>query len=83
MSAVLQILVSTRARRAVLAGAALALAAGCGQKGPLYLPAGDQAAGRATLPETLSPGSTTRAIVPSTAASAVPPSGVANPTRQP
>lgn len=82
MSAVLQILVSARARRALLAAGTLLLAAGCGQKGPLYLPAGEAAAGRATLPETLSPGA--RATVPSTAASgAVPPSGVANPTRQP
>jgi predicted small lipoprotein YifL len=83
MSAVHQILVSARARRALLAAGTLVLAAGCGQKGPLYLPTGEAAAGRATLPETLTPGSTTRAVVPSTAASAVPPSGVANPTRQP
>lgn len=73
MSAVLQILVSA---------VALVLVAGCGQKGPLYLPMGAEAAGRATLPETLTPGSS-RAVVPSTAASAIPPSGTANPVRQP
>ncbi|MEJ6021849.1 LPS translocon maturation chaperone LptM [Ramlibacter sp. PS4R-6] len=33
----------------------LAALAGCGQKGPLYLPTGDAAAARATLPQTLNP----------------------------
>lgn len=64
MSGVLQILVSTPARRRPLALAVLAgtcLLAACGQKGPLYMPTGAEAAGRRTLPQTLSP----RAGVPS------------------
>ncbi|TFY99598.1 LPS translocon maturation chaperone LptM [Ramlibacter rhizophilus] len=36
--------------------ASVAALAGCGQKGPLFLPSGDQAVGRATLPQTLLPG---------------------------
>ncbi|WP_414708515.1 LPS translocon maturation chaperone LptM [Ramlibacter sp.] len=32
--------------------------AGCGQRGPLYLPTEPAAADRATLPETLRPGGT-------------------------
>jgi predicted small lipoprotein YifL len=41
----------------VLAAVAVtaALLAGCGQKGPLYLPTGEAAAARATLPQTLNP----------------------------
>ena len=35
-------------------GAVLLLAA-CGQKGPLYLPTGEAAANRASLPQTLNP----------------------------
>ncbi len=61
MSGVLQILVSTPARRRSLALAALAgtcLLAACGQKGPLYIPTGEEAAGRRTLPQTLSPRTT-------------------------
>lgn len=37
--------------------ALLAVLAACGQKGPLFLPKGEAAAGRASLPETLSPNS--------------------------
>lgn len=58
MSGELQILVSTPARRRLLALAALAgscLLAACGQKGPLYMPTGAEAAGRRTLPQTLTP----------------------------
>ncbi|HEY0825112.1 MAG TPA: lipoprotein, partial [Ramlibacter sp.] len=54
MSGVLPILVSTPARRRVLACACLSALAGlaaCGQKGPLFLPTGEAAAGRASLPE--------------------------------
>jgi predicted small lipoprotein YifL len=60
-------------RRIALAGSAAAFAAGvtgCGQKGPLFLPTEPAAAGRATLPETLVPG--TRAPA---AASVEPPAG--------
>lgn len=48
-----QILVSPLARRAAAAALAMASLVACGQKGPLFLPASD--AGRATLPQTLSP----------------------------
>ena len=82
MFGVLQILVSPIARRRLLAAlGALALLAGCGQKGPLYLPTAPAAANRATLPETLTPSST--AVVPARAASALPPSGTAAPVRNP
>ena len=79
MYGVLQILVSPPAPRRVLALGALLLLAGCGQKGPLFLPTGEAAAGRATLPQTLSPST---AVVPANAAS-TPPSGTASPVRQP
>jgi predicted small lipoprotein YifL len=39
--------------RAAVAGTVLLAA--CGQKGPLYLPTGEAAAARATLPQTLNP----------------------------
>ena len=38
-----------------IAGGTAALLAACGQKGPLYLPTGEAAAARATLPQTLTP----------------------------
>lgn len=38
-----------------LALAAVAGTAACGQKGPLYLPTGEAAAARASLPQTLNP----------------------------
>lgn len=90
----LQILVSTPARRRALTGsavAAAALLAGCGQKGPLFLPTGEAAAGRATLPQTLSPAA---AVAPAAGASAPgapntgagagnPPTGTAAPVRNP
>jgi predicted small lipoprotein YifL len=82
MSGVLQILVSAPARRCALALALLASLAACGQKGNLFLPTGEAAQGRATLPETLDPTNRTgagTAIVPSQAASSIPPSGVVNP----
>ena len=76
MPAVVQILVS--------ASTALLLLAGCGQKGALYLPGGDAAAGRASLPQTLAPST---AVRPAQAApgpgSATPPSGTAAPVRNP
>lgn len=84
MSGVFQILVSpSGTRRALLLAAALLLSA-CGQKGPLYLPTGNAAAGRASLPETLAPST---AVRPAQAASgpgaATPPSGTAAPVRNP
>jgi predicted small lipoprotein YifL len=80
MSGVHQILVSAARRRLWLACAAFALLAGCGQKGPLFLPTGEAAAGRVSLPQTLAPST---AVVPATAASGVPPTGTASPVRNP
>jgi predicted small lipoprotein YifL len=80
MFGVLQILVSPSAPRRVLAIVATAtLLSACGQKGPLFLPTGEAAAGRATLTETLTPST---AVVPGTAASG-PRTGTAAPVRQP
>ncbi len=45
---------SLRFRLALAAGMVLLLAA-CGQRGPLFLPSGEAAAGRATLPQILNP----------------------------
>ena len=41
--------------RLALALGGVAALMGCGQKGALYLPSGEAAAGRATLPQTLNP----------------------------
>jgi predicted small lipoprotein YifL len=54
----------------------VAVLSGCGQKGPLFLPASDE--GRATLTETL-----TRVPAPAAAASAPPATGTAAPVRTP
>jgi predicted small lipoprotein YifL len=53
------------------------LLAACGQKGPLFLPTGEAAAGRATLTETLRPGT---AVEPANPAST--PTGAASPVPQ-
>lgn len=50
-----QILVSGPGRVLALAVLVVAPLAGCGQKGPLYLPSDAAAPGRATLPQTLNP----------------------------
>jgi predicted small lipoprotein YifL len=71
MSRVFQILVSACGIRLVLAASVVVALAACGQKGPLYLPAGEAAAARATLPQTL---------VPTRPASAPPATGAASPT---
>ena len=81
MFGVLQILVSPSARRCALAASAVALLAACGQKGPLYLPSGENAQGRATLPATLQPAPST-AVVPAASAS-TPRTGTASPVRNP
>jgi len=52
---VLQILVRASRCRLVLAAGVVGALAGCGLKGPLYLPSGDVAAARATLPRSLAP----------------------------
>lgn len=50
-----QILVSATTPRLVLGACVVAALAGCGQKGPLYLPSDAAAPGRLTLPQTLNP----------------------------
>ena len=65
MSNVSRILVSVPARRLALAALVVGALAGCGQKGPLFLPSDTAAPTRATLPQTLNPASST-AIVPTT-----------------
>jgi len=50
-----QILDSARGPALVLCAAGVVALAGCGQKGPLYLPSGEAAANRATLPQILNP----------------------------
>jgi predicted small lipoprotein YifL len=52
---VLQILVSAPRSRLALAAGVVGALAGCGLRGPLYLPTGDVAASRATLPQSLTP----------------------------
>lgn len=81
MYGVHQILVSRPLRRLALAAAGVALLAACGQKGPLFLPTGDAAAGRATLPQILSP--STAVTDPALPASTPPPTGKAAPVRNP
>jgi predicted small lipoprotein YifL len=83
MSGVFQILVSRLARRGLLAAGVVVLLAACGQKGPLFLPSGEAAAGRATLPQTLNPmPAPSTSATPATAASA-PATGTAAPIRNP
>jgi predicted small lipoprotein YifL len=55
MSNVSRILVSAPARRVALAALVVGVLAGCGQKGPLYLPSDAAVPTRATLPQTLNP----------------------------
>jgi predicted small lipoprotein YifL len=81
MFGVHQILVSACVRRLALAAGVVATLAACGQKGPLFLPTGEAAAGRATLTETLAP--STSVSVPTGAASAPPTTGKASPVRNP
>lgn len=56
------------------------LLAACGQKGPLYLPTAPASANRATLPQTLSPGSAPAAPAALPASDAT---GTASPIRIP
>jgi predicted small lipoprotein YifL len=74
MLRVYQILVSGLPRRLVLATGVVAALAGCGQRGPLFLPTTEAAAGRATLPQT---------IMPATPSSAPSATGTASPLRTP
>jgi predicted small lipoprotein YifL len=78
MSSVEQILVIASPRTLVLAASVVALLGGCGQKGALYLPTGEAAANRATLPQALNPAGVAAPVVPASPASA-PPTGTAVP----
>ncbi|UVH56184.1 lipoprotein [Variovorax paradoxus] len=79
-----QILVSTRARAALMvclvAGAAGLVA--CGQRGALYLPTDPAAAGRATLPQLMTPeslrSSSSSEAAPAPAAAASAPAAAAS-----
>ncbi|HTH79989.1 MAG TPA: lipoprotein [Ramlibacter sp.] len=62
-------------RLASILGLAIFLAA-CGQKGPLYLPTGEAASVRATLPQSLNP-------VPAASAPTETGTGTANPAPRP
>ena len=73
---VFQILVSTTRLRLVLAVCVVGAMAGCGQRGPLFLPTGDAAASRATFPQTL-----TRPTPPASAPATG--TGTANPVPRP
>lgn len=64
-----RILVSAPPLRLAHAAIVVGVLAGCGQKGPLFLPTEAAAAQRATLPQTLSPAR----------AASAPPSGTATP----
>jgi predicted small lipoprotein YifL len=68
----------------ILVIATLAVLAGCGQKGDLFLPTDAAAANRATLPQTLRPGGSTP-TAPAPAGSSVVPgasgTGTASPVR--
>jgi predicted small lipoprotein YifL len=74
MLKVYQILVSTQCLRFALAVSGVVALAGCGQKGRLFLPTGEAAADRATLPQVLNPASP---------ASAPPATGTATPAPRP
>ncbi len=67
-----QILVSTRVRAALmvcLAVGTAGLVAACGQRGALYLPTDPAAAGRATLPQLMTPDSLRSSSSPSSSSS--------------
>lgn len=82
MSRAVRILCSGRWPRAAAAIALLGLA-GCGQRGPLYLPTDPAAAGRATLPQVLVPGLPTPPSAPVNDLPATTGTGTANPVRTP
>lgn len=65
---------AVRAAHLALPLTGLMLLAGCGQRGPLFLPSGEAGAQRATLPQVLNPAAP---------ASAPTRSGVATPPTQP
>ncbi|HEX7866098.1 MAG TPA: lipoprotein [Variovorax sp.] len=78
---------STRARAALMVCLALGtagLVAACGQRGALYLPTDPAAAGRATLPELMTPdslrSSSSNQAAPAPTAAASAPAGNSNTT---
>jgi predicted small lipoprotein YifL len=71
MSNVSQILVSATARRLALAAVVVGALAGCGQKGPLYLPSDAAVPQRATLPQILNPAASTASAPTTTPGSAL------------
>jgi predicted small lipoprotein YifL len=80
MFGIAQILVSPPVRAALVVVAL----AGCGQKGPLYLPTGEAAAGRAPLTETIAPStSVAPPVSPAASGPAPAPAGQAAPVRTP
>jgi predicted small lipoprotein YifL len=79
MSSVEQILVIAPRSALVLAASVVVMLGGCGQKGALYLPTGEAAANRATLPQALNPTGIAAPVVPDAPASAPPAAGTAAP----
>jgi predicted small lipoprotein YifL len=79
MSSVEQILVIAPRSALVLAASVVVMLGGCGQKGALYLPTGEVAANRATLPQALNPTGIAAPVVPDDPASAPPAAGTAAP----
>ncbi|WP_432730039.1 LPS translocon maturation chaperone LptM [Variovorax sp. W6] len=72
---------STRARAALmvcLAVGTAGLVAGCGQRGALYLPTDPASAGRATLPELMTPDSLRSSSSPSSSQAAPAPAAAAS-----
>lgn len=81
MFGVQQIVIGPQWRRLALAAAGVVLLSACGQKGPLFMPKGEAATGRATLGDILSP--STAVTAPAGPASSVPGTGKASPVREP
>jgi predicted small lipoprotein YifL len=79
MSSVEQILVIAPRSALVLAASVVVMLGGCGQKGALYLPTGEAAAHRATLPQALNPTGIAAPAAPDAPASAPPATGTAAP----
>jgi predicted small lipoprotein YifL len=79
MSSVEQILVTAPLRALYLAASVVVLLGGCGQKGALYMPTGEAAANRATLPQALNPAGIAAPVIPNTPASAPAAGGTAAP----
>jgi predicted small lipoprotein YifL len=68
--------VSGPLRRLALGASVVAMLAGCGQKGPLFIPTDPAAQSRASLTETIRPAAATP---PASPASAPPATGTASP----